>query len=164
MDLKTVIGSQHRAALAMLRQAVEACPDDLWSADVPQNAFWRVAYHAVFYAHLYLQPSEPDFQPWHGHRPESQYLGSVPWPPHAAPKPCAPYSKAEVSAYIDAVAGQVDPLLAAVDLDGESGFDWLPFSKVELQLYTVRHTQQHAGELSDRLAGRGIELDWTGAA
>jgi hypothetical protein len=165
MDAKLVVGSQYRAALAMLRQTIEACPDALWRAPAapPQNAFWRTAYHTVFYAHLYLQPREADFQPWHGHRDESQFLGSVPWPPHAEPKACDPYTRVEVLSYLDTVAREVAPLVAVLDLDGDSGFSWLPFTKLELQLYNIRHVQQHAGELSERLASQGTELDWVGA-
>ena len=60
MDPSPVIQSQYRAALEMLRQAIDACPDALWAAPTthPQSPFWRVAYHAVFYAHLYLQPRD----------------------------------------------------------------------------------------------------------
>jgi len=27
-----------------------------------------------------------------------------------------------------------------------SGFDWLPFDKLELQFYNIRHIMQHTGE------------------
>jgi hypothetical protein len=164
MNPKPVIQSQYRAALAMLRAAIDACPDDLWTAaaPAPQNAFWHAAYHAVFYTHLYLHPREEDFRPWVGHRPESNFLGAVPWPPHDQPKPCDPYTRAEVLSYLDHLAGDVDPLVDALDLEGASGFHWLPFTKLEIQVYNIRHVQQHAGELSERLAARGIELDWVG--
>jgi hypothetical protein len=29
----------------------------------------QIAYHALFYTHLYLQPAEADFVPWEHHRP-----------------------------------------------------------------------------------------------
>ena len=43
-----------------------------------------------------------------------------------------------------------------------NGFDWLPMNKAELQIYTIRHLQQHAGEtLMERLGSRaGIDVDW----
>ena len=41
------------------------------------------------------------------------------------------------------------------------GFYWLPFNKLELQFYNIRHIQQHTGELYERLGTReNIELDW----
>jgi hypothetical protein len=39
---------------------------------------------------------------------------------------------------------------------------WLPFGKTELQIYTIRYLQQHAGELMERLGSRGIDVDWVG--
>jgi len=47
-----------------------------------------------------------------------------------------------------------------MDLQAESGFHWLPFNKLELQLYNLRHTQQHIGELYERLDKYDIKLNW----
>ena len=53
--------------------------------------------------------------------------------------------------------------VAALDLDAESGFSWLPMGKLELQFYNIRHLQQHTGELCDRLGIQaGIDVDWVG--
>jgi hypothetical protein len=50
-----------------------------------------------------------------------------------------------------------------MDLEAESGFYWLPFDKLELQFYNIRHVQQHTGELCERLGAQGeIEVDWVG--
>jgi len=50
-----------------------------------------------------------------------------------------------------------------MDLEAESGFHWLPFDKLELQFYNIRHVQQHTGELSERLGAKGeIEVRWVG--
>ena len=50
-----------------------------------------------------------------------------------------------------------------LNLEAASGFDWLPFGKLELQFYTIRHIQQHTGELMERLgAGANLELPWVG--
>jgi hypothetical protein len=58
---------------------------------------------------------------------------------------------------------QVDERVPQVDLEAASGFDWLPFNKFELQLYTIRHIQQHTGELMERLGTRaGAEIRWVG--
>ncbi len=70
----------------MLKQAIELCPDGLWTGGNYPVPFWRVAYHALFYTHLYLQPDEKAFRPWEHHRDQYQFLGAVPWPPHAPPK------------------------------------------------------------------------------
>lgn len=33
-------------------------------------------------------------------------------------------------------------------------FEWLPFEKLEHQLYNIRHTQHHTGQLAERLRSR----------
>ena len=67
----------------------------------------------------------------------------------------------EILEYIDLVRQELSSFLDATNLEGESGFHWLPFNKLELQFYNIRHIQQHAGELCERLfAETGIEIDW----
>lgn len=55
--LRTILKSQYHAALAMLRETIEQCPDDLWLATQHTNSFWQVAYHTLYFTHLYLQPN-----------------------------------------------------------------------------------------------------------
>ena len=158
------IRSQYLAALAMLRETIVKCPDELWYADSPTAAFWRVAYHALFFSHLYLQPSERDFVPWAKHRAEYESLGPLPWPPHRMPKIGEPYSRADVLEYHDFCRDQVRAIVPALDLAAGSGFGWLPFGKLELQLYSIRHLQQHTGELAERIGARaGAEIAWVGS-
>jgi len=48
-------------------------------------------------------------------------------------------------------------------MDSPSGFDWQPISKLELQIYNIRHLQQHTGELMERLGSRAnLDMDWIG--
>jgi len=165
MDIKQVFQSQYLAALAMLEQAVVKCPPALWNAPENRNKFWHVAYHALFYVHLYLQDAEKDFRPWEGHRPEYQFMGPLPWPPHDLPRIGEPYTPQEVLAYLTFVRQQVRDRLPAIDLEAASGFDWQPFGKFELQVYNIRHLQQHAGELYERIGSKaGLDLDWIGTS
>ena len=156
MDPKPVIKSQYKASLAMLRQAIEKCPDALWTDASYKNPFWRVAYHTLIYTHFYLGPSEDDFVPWEKHQQDLQLLGQeIPG--------MVIYSRAEVLDYLALVLDQVDLQVEAMDLAAESGFHWLPFNKLELQFYNIRHVQQHTGELSERLGAHGeVEVGWVG--
>jgi hypothetical protein len=164
MNAKQAITSQYRAALEMLKQAILKCPEALWDDPRDKNRFWHIAYHALFYTHLYLQVSESKFTPWSKHREHYQVLGALPEPPHAPLGVGAAYSQAEVLAYLEVCQEQVKEKVAALDLDAtDSGFHWLPFGKLELQLYNLRHLGQHIGELMDRLGTRAaIEVDWVG--
>ena len=49
--LRSVLKSQYHASLAMLRQALERCPEDLWYSQEQVNSFWQTAYHTLFFAH-----------------------------------------------------------------------------------------------------------------
>lgn len=157
MDTKAVIQSQFLAALAMLKQAIEHCPDNLWADSQPQNKFWRTAYHALFYAHFYLHPTEGDFTPWEKHRNEVTSLQ-----PSDDPQAVEPYSRAEVLEYLAFCQQQVREKVAASDLEAASGFHWLPFSTLEKHIYNLRHVQQHTGELFERLAQVGVDVGWVG--
>jgi hypothetical protein len=153
MSIKDSIKSQYYAALEMLQQALVQCPDALWGDQAYKNAFWHVSYHALWYTHLYLQPSVEGFVPWAkdrgGHRFPDQMSGGQ------------PYRRDEILEYLAFCRQQVEEHVATVDLDAPSGFPWLPFSKLELQIYSIRHLQQHVGELSERLGARGdVEVGW----
>jgi hypothetical protein len=163
MDVKKVIKSQYRASLEMLKQAIVKCPESLWDDHEHKNKFWHVSYHALFYTHLYLQPSEKDFVPWTRHRDGIQFMGPLPWPPHEEPKIGEPYSQEEILEYFEICQKQVEERVVSLNLDAESGFYWLPFNKMELQFYNIRHLQHHTGELCERLGNKGdIEVDWVG--
>jgi hypothetical protein len=165
MDIKQVVQAQYLGALDMLKQALVKCPEAIWNAPEDRNKFWHVAYHALFYTHLYLQDAEKDFRPWKSHRDEYQFMGQVPWPPHNPPKIGEAYTREELLTYLACVREQIWERVPALDLEAASGFDWQPFGKLELQIYNIRHLQQHAAELYERLGARaGIELDWIGRA
>jgi len=154
-DEKSVYISQYLAALAMLKETVSGCPDGLWDHPDDRTKFWHVAYHALFYLHLYLQDTGGDFQPWARHRPEYHRFQ-----PDAALKP---YDRADILEYLEFCQAQVRERVQNTDFDAVSGFDWLPFDKRELQLYNLRHLQQHTGELMERLGTRtGVEIHWVG--
>ena len=55
MEIREVLKSQYLAALEMMRQAVERCPESLWDDPQDHNRFWHVAFHTLFYTHLHLQ-------------------------------------------------------------------------------------------------------------
>ena len=151
LNLLHHVARQYQASLAMLGQAIDLCPDSLWLDAAYPNRFWHIAYHAMFYTHLYLQPTEADFRPWAKHRPDHQYLGPRPQAPQETPAPKTPYTKTELLEYHELCRNQVETRVPEIDLQAPSGFYWLPFNKAELQFYNIRHLQHHTGQLADRL-------------
>jgi hypothetical protein len=157
MEIKEVIQSQYLASLEMLKNAITNCPEWMWVDPQPQNKFWHIAFHALFYTHLYLQTAEKDFSPY----PSMEHL---PFEQKEREKPPEPYTKDEILTYLEFCQEEVKSCLSKLDLSsGESGFYWLPFSKQELQFYNIRHLQLHTGELCERLGTTaGISVPWVG--
>ena len=149
--------SQYRASLAMLRPAIELCPEDLWLAANYRNRYWHVAYHALFYAHLYVCASEAAFTPWEKHRVACRLLGKSTEEIAAI----EPYSRAEMLDYLQICSAAIEDKVPALPLDGPSGFDWLPFNRLELHFYNIGHLQHHVGQLAERLRTVcGIGVPW----
>jgi hypothetical protein len=153
MSIQDSIKSQYYASLDMFRQAVVKCPDALWDDARYANRFSHIAYHALHYTHLYLQPALTDFVPWNkpGKVDGSLKKGAT----------GEPHSREEILAYLEIVCEEVEKQVSALELDAPSGFFWLPFDKLELQFYNIRHLMHHTGELCERLGATGeIEVDW----
>jgi len=149
MNTKQVIQSQYLAALAMLKQAIEKCPQNVWYDQDQKFKVWSKAYHTVFFVHFYLQDAEKDF---------------VPWEKHHDPDGDIPFTQDEVLEYLTFAGKQVIERVPVTDLEAESGFHWYPVNKLELQFINIRHIQQHTGELYECLGIReNIEdLRWVG--
>jgi hypothetical protein len=158
MDIKRAIKRQNHAALAMLRQGIERCPDDLWvGGEFPRNP-WRIAYHAAAYAHLYLYANLKEWKQWPKHRQECTWLvgDDVPM--------MEPYTRAEMLELLDLIDQEVDERIDALDLnEATCGFTWYPdVSRVELMFLSLRHLHGHIGQLSELLIARGLDIDWMG--
>jgi len=164
--LRTTLERQYRAALAMLRDAVERCPEALWNDPAPTNAFWQVAYHTLYFTHLYLQPDEAAFRPWPDHQADVQHADGIAGPDDpASPLPLvpAPYTREQVLAYAAYLEARLHEAVAALDLlSPESGFWWYrPMSKLEHQFVNLRHLQHHAAQLADRVRNHaGVGVAW----
>ncbi len=163
MNLKQIIQSQYLASLEMLKEAITTCPDAMWDNPEDKNRFWHLAYHALFFTHLYLQPTEKDFLPWEKHQDQMQFMGQLSESPDEEPAAGEAYSKEALLEYLAVCQQQVVTLVPGLDLDSESGFYWLPFGKLELQFYNIRHLQHHTGELCERLGHRAqVDVKWVG--
>jgi hypothetical protein len=161
MDIKPAIIDQYGAALEMLRLAIVQFPGARWNDPHNRKKFWQVAYHALFYTHLYLHDGLNNFKAWDKHRSEIHRLGSAP----AQAEVVEPYSREEVLEFFEVCRQMVTDKVTAHDLEAPSGFEWLPFSKLELQLYNIRHIQHHTAELIEWLgANENIDVDWVGMA
>jgi hypothetical protein len=166
--LRPVLKRQYHAALAMLREAIQKCPEDVWYSSDHRNAFWQIAYHALFFTHLYSQPNEEAFRPWKQHQGEVQNPDGIasPLDPNSSlPLIPNPYTRAQVLEYWEFCDQMIDESLDKLDLESsESGFSWYRMSKLEHQLVSLRHIQHHAAQLADRLrSAADIGIKWVGS-
>ena len=163
-DLK----SQYKASLEMLRDAIEKCPDELWDRDSDLNKTWQIAYHALYFSHLYSERKLEDFEPWSGQHSPTQNDDAIPGP--TDPKSSLPliptaYSREEILRYWLFCHERIDATIDRLDLASpSSGFNWYPISKLEHQFVTLRHLMQHTGQLMERVRNAGGDgVRWRGA-
>jgi DinB superfamily len=157
---RTALWRQFGAAIDMLENALLACPEALWNAhlwsdhsDPPQPsefaAFWSLTHHTLFWLDLYLTGSLEGFAP------------------------PTPYTQEELHAYLLQLRQKCQTTLLSLSDEQahrQVAFPWMwwkPMSFFELQVYTLRHVQEHAAQLSLFLGQHAIPdeaLDWVGQA
>ncbi len=171
--IQSILKSQYHAALAMLRQMIEDCPDDLWVSRDYRNRYWHIAYHTLYFTHMYLQPRLEDFRPWEHHQTGIHNMEDVPPEeiidleelPHRPPQTGEPYTKAQLLEYWRMCDRMVDRCVDALDLESPTcGFDWYKIPKLEHQIVSIRHIQHHTAQLGERLRKvADIGLKWAGS-
>lgn len=165
MEMREALTEQYHAGLAMLAECVAKCPEDVWLEGEYPRAFWRIAFHAAFYTHLYLGQNEAAFQPWPARREgihEGLWHPPFAVEPYELPEGAEIYRSNEIRDYIRFVDALVAPTVAQLNLDSEeTGFSWYKnMSKLSHQLMNLRHLQGHAGQLSELLMAKEIDIDW----
>ena len=163
MDSRLKIGlwQQFGAAIDMLDDAISACPERLWTAALWEDSndpryghFWFVAYHTLFWLDLYLHGSIEGFAP--------------PAPFMRRGLPDEPYTKDEVLGYLAQCRHKCHALIEGLTEEQAHAihkFEWMEPSFVELQLYSMRHVQEHAAQLNLLLGQHGVTgPDWVAKA
>jgi len=164
MELRAALREQYHAGLNMLGQCIDRCPDEIWTSGRHPRTFWRIAFHAVYFTHVYLVQNEDTFTPWPGRRDEFPEMWQRPWSlePYELPEETAVYSRQEMRSYVSFVDDLVNPTVETLDLETEdSGFSWYEHvSKLSHELLNLRHLQGHVGQLSELLMAHDIDIDW----
>jgi hypothetical protein len=144
-----------------LAASKRCCPAELWDDPRDQNRFWHIAYHTLFFLHLYLHESMAVIQAWEVRRKDYGQIEPFPWDPVKRPEVSEFYSQAKILAFWEVSSPFLNIPVPVMTLTGSSGFDWLPFDKLGLQFYSLRHFQQHVEELMESQSSRaGISVDW----
>ena len=162
-----VLGRQFVAAIEMLGNAIEACPEELWDDRTEGTPFWHIAYHALFFCDFYLSDDEKSFTPREYHVDKYQFLpgdyeefgGIV-----TTPEQC--YSKEQMLDYARHCSQKCKKVLDALTeqrAKERCGFWWYELNVGEFLINSLRHTQHHAAQLAlilRRQADVGVE--WLG--
>lgn len=157
MDIKASLIGQYKAGLSMLKNCIEICPDELYTGGEHPRNFWRIAYHALFYTHYYLNQDIDDHTHWEKERQSCAEL----WADENAPI-LEPYTKDELLSYLNWMAEWVENQVNSLDLEREdTGIPWYKnMTKLEHQILNIRHLQGHVGQLSELLMAQGHEPEW----
>lgn len=145
MNIKLILQSQYLAALAMFKQAVVQCPPAVWNDKRDKDRFWYVAYHTLRFAHQYLKAKDEGYPRWEQR-------------PHA--NPGVPFTKDEILEKLAQVEQDVHEQIPLMNLEEKTGATGALANKLELQIYNIRHIQQHTGELYQRLSATDAKLNW----
>jgi hypothetical protein len=143
---------QFGAAIDTLDDALRDCPDELWEArlwaDQPDqwvaagfSTFWYLGYHTLFWLDLYLTGAEEGFAPPAPFDLVEMEAGEV--LPRA-------YTRDELLRYLEACRRNCQATLASLSTEQAHRlcrFPWGELPYAELQLYSLRHVQEHAAQL-----------------
>ncbi len=159
--LKASVWQQYGAAMDMFEDALNLCPDELWTTamwkdadDARYGQFWYIAYHTLVWADLFLTGSSEGFLP-----PAPFIRGKFPE---------QPYTKAQIHTYFDEIRQKAQATIEG--LTDEQAyrickFEWMSPTFLELQLYSMRHIQEHGSQLNLTLGQHGVEgMDWVAQA
>ena len=161
---------QFEAAIDMLGNALRDCPDELWEKrlweDQPEQwvaagfaTFWYLGYHTLFWLDLYLTGAEEGFTP-----PAPFDLVEME-ANEALPRT---YTRLELLGYLEACRLRCRETIGALtnkQANRLCRFAWGELTFAELQLYNLRHVQEHGAQLSMFLGQqRGKTAKWVSRA
>jgi hypothetical protein len=152
-----MLWNQFGAAIDMLDDAVRACPDALWTSavyddedDPRYGQFWYVATHTLVWLDLYLDGTDEGFEPL------APFVRSR--------LPDTPYTKPDILRYLLHCRRKCQSVLEALTDEQAHrmcAFRHLTMRFLELQLYNMRHVQEHSAQLHLMLGHHGIAVnDW----
>jgi len=159
--LKASLWQQFGASIDMLADAIHLCPDHLWETvmwkddeDARYGQFWFIAYHTLRWLDLYLTGSAEDF------------VLPAPFIPGRLPE--KPYTKDQICTYLDHCRRKCQATIEGLTEEKANQlctFEWLEATFLELQLYNMRHVQEHASQLNLVLGQHEISgMDWVAKA
>ena len=158
---KTIIWQQFGAAINMPENSLHACADRLWcdniwddpTDELEYTQFWFVVFHTLFWTDPYISGVQ-----------EGDFPSPAPYIRGLLPE--KPYTKDQLQAYVEHCRQKCRTIFETL-IDEKANqrceFPWgEEVSFAELQLYSMRHVQEQASQLSPHLGGRvfPLQIGW----
>lgn len=158
-EWKEMTWYQYGAAIDMLADAINVCPEALWreplwvedSHLIGSSQFWYVAYHCIFWTDYYLSESAETFEP-----PAPFTLSEF---DPAGALPDRVYSRDELETYLAYVRAKCRTYIETLDdpkAVQQMRRNWIDMSVAELLIYSMRHVMEHQANLTTFLGQHSV--------
>ncbi len=144
--IRNALKHQYVCLAQNLRDSIEACPDDSWSAERGSPPFHQIAYHTIFFLDWYSGDSPELFKAWERQAfaaEGDQTLDNV---------PSKVFTKGELLDYLDASERKclgIIENLSEEDFARLCAFEWkVGQSVLDMLLQGLRHLEHHIGQLN----------------
>lgn len=142
-SVKEFVWSQFGASIDMLRNAINACPDELWGEGGRSTQYWYLAYHTLFWLDFYLTENPDSYVPYKQiglteHDPSGIYPNKI-------------FTKEELLDFLHHGREKCKITISELTDDKANNsykFGSMDFSFFELILYNMRHVQHHTAQMN----------------
>lgn len=154
---KTELWKQFGAALDMFENAINKCPDELWTynystgkdtlqakhIDEVRSSYWYIAFHTLFFTDYYLDMDPDNFKMPAPFTIKEEDIDEV--------MPEKIFSKDELLTYTAHCRNKLQNLFK--DMDESKAAHrwknpWKDYSMIEITMYNMRHVMHHTGQLN----------------
>lgn len=156
-ECKRTLWANFGGAIDMLKNAIAACPDELWDKD---TKFYYIACHTTIFLDYYLSSPVADFQPALPYT----ITDATPLPAGAVDDviPNKHYSKQEVLASLSSIREKCRKTITLateaaltnrwikdheINLHGLCPTTVIRYTVLDILFYNLRHVQHHVGQL-----------------
>lgn len=156
--ITNILASQYKASLGMLRNVLDKTPEEQWNNEDYNNPNWQIAYHILWGVKFYLGANPESYVPFQNAIEGAESLGgSQDWENTDEGVVVEGFhTKDELLSFINEIENNLQQRIEALPLEENSGFEWYPYSRLELHINSIRHIQHHTAQLIERLKANGI--------
>ena len=160
--LPKILLGQYEATFGTLNNIVNSCPDDVWEGKVANNPFSESAFHALFFADVYLGETVESVKDQDFHRQHRDQFDG--YEELEFKTPVKQYSRAFVLKYLQHCRDKAAQALngtTAEFLAQDTSIEWHDLSRTEMHIYNIRHLQHHCAQLIMRMRlDSDVHIGW----